>query len=127
MLTLDKMDHSMTKTYESIFEVRDKGVLDHHLAVPSGEARAQFSKVLDVARIDKKDVVITDHGRPIAAVVPISDLKILDWLKRNNSPADIFRLMESNDSLDEQSRVETGVAFVGSTSKNEFGADKTKN
>ena len=90
-----------TKNLTDIFATRDKEVLNEHIAVPSREARAKFSKVMDFARIDNNNVVITDHGEPVAAVVPILDLRILDWLKKNNVKEFIFDAMDKGMSAEE--------------------------
>ena len=53
-------------------------VLESHEYVNSRSARSNFSSLLDKARIDKEVVVITDRGRPAAAVIPIEKLRALD-------------------------------------------------
>ena len=111
----------MSNKLDSLFEIRDKAVLESHLVVPSREARARFSKVMDRARIDNQDVVITEHGEPVAAVVPISDLKILDWLKKNSSAEDIYQVMERSElpSVDSEEFRELIAKFVHSFSVKE--------
>ncbi|MFT3673757.1 type II toxin-antitoxin system Phd/YefM family antitoxin [Aestuariivirga sp.] len=68
-----------------------------HKSVASSEARAQFSTLMDLVQLQKEKVVITAHSKPIAAVVPMGELKVLDWLKENNKLEDIYRQMENRD------------------------------
>ena len=111
----------MSNKLDSLFEIKDEAVLESHLAVPSREARARFSKVMDRARIYNRDVVITEHGEPVAAVVPISDLKILDWLKKHSSADDIFQVMERSElsSADSEEFRDLIAKFVHSFSVKE--------
>ena len=68
------------KDGDSIFEKRDADILGVHTEVQSKKARANFSKMIKAARYENESVVITEHGEPAAALVPIKDLKVLDAL-----------------------------------------------
>lgn len=59
-------------------------VLEEHQSVNARHARSNFSRLINTARVDKEVVVITDHGEPAAAVIPISDLRVLDKLVEMN-------------------------------------------
>ncbi|HEY2122973.1 MAG TPA: type II toxin-antitoxin system Phd/YefM family antitoxin [Chthoniobacterales bacterium] len=48
----------------------------------TGEARDRFSEVINEAVFGDERVVLTRHGKPIAAVVPLSVLEILQELER---------------------------------------------
>jgi prevent-host-death family protein len=48
----------------------------------TGEARERFSQVINEAAYGAKRVVLTRHGKNVAAVVPISDLDLLHQLER---------------------------------------------
>ena len=48
----------------------------------AGEARERFSDVVNGAAFGAKRVVITRHGKDVAAVVPMSDLELLHELER---------------------------------------------
>ena len=48
----------------------------------TGEARNRFSEVINEAAYGAHRVVLTRHGKNIAAVVPISDLELLQELER---------------------------------------------
>lgn len=72
--------HSSKRTGSSILEKRDVDLLDHHTDIAARDARANFSRVIKAARYDDEKIVITDHGEPAAALVPIKDLRVLDLL-----------------------------------------------
>ena len=44
-------------------------------------ARANFSDVVSRAAYGKERVVLTRHGKPVAAVVPLEDLEALERLE----------------------------------------------
>jgi prevent-host-death family protein len=48
----------------------------------TGEARDHFSEVVSAVAFGDERVVLTRHGKPIAAVIPISVLEILRELER---------------------------------------------
>jgi prevent-host-death family protein len=48
----------------------------------TGEARDRFSQLISEAAYGAQRVVLTRHGKKIAAVVPISDLDLLNQLER---------------------------------------------
>jgi prevent-host-death family protein len=48
----------------------------------TGEARNRFSEVINEAVFGDERVVLTRHGKKIAAVVPLSDLELLTELER---------------------------------------------
>jgi prevent-host-death family protein len=48
----------------------------------TSEARDRFSEVVHIASFGSQRVVLTKHGKDIAAVVPISDLDLLTELER---------------------------------------------
>ncbi len=41
------------------------------------EARQRFSEVVNRAAFGKERVVLTRHGKPLAAVVPVEDLQLI--------------------------------------------------
>lgn len=48
----------------------------------TGEARDHFSEVINAAAFGDERIVLTRHGKPIAAVIPISVLEFLRELER---------------------------------------------
>ena len=65
-------------------------------AVTTVDARNQFSDVLNRAAYGKERVVLTRRGKPIAALVSIDDLHLLERL---------VEAMEDRIDLDEATRV----------------------
>jgi|HubBroStandDraft_3_1064219.scaffolds.fasta_scaffold69734_3 prevent-host-death family protein len=63
---------------------RDVDILKDYSSINARSARSNFSRLINTARIEREVVVITDHGEPAAAVVPISELRILDKLLEKN-------------------------------------------
>jgi prevent-host-death family protein len=47
----------------------------------TGEARERFSEVVNEAAYGKQRVVLTRHGKEIAALIPISDLQVFHELE----------------------------------------------
>lgn len=48
----------------------------------TGEARDRFSEVVNEAAFGAERVILTRHGKDVAALVPISDLELLYELER---------------------------------------------
>jgi prevent-host-death family protein len=48
----------------------------------TGEARDRFSEVVNEAAYGAHRIVLTRHGKTVAAVVPMSDLELLNELER---------------------------------------------
>jgi prevent-host-death family protein len=48
----------------------------------TGEARDRFAEVVNEAAFGNNRVVLTRHGKDIAAVVPIADLEVFQELER---------------------------------------------
>jgi prevent-host-death family protein len=73
-----------TRKLDAVLANNDADILDTHLTVGSRDARVRFGKIVEKTKNGDNQFVITEHGEPAAAVVPISDLRILDWIKRQN-------------------------------------------
>ncbi len=52
------------------------------LKYTTGEARDRFADVVNQAAYGEQRVVLTRHGKEIAAIVPISDLEMFQELER---------------------------------------------
>jgi prevent-host-death family protein len=50
--------------------------------ISTKEAREQLSTVISRAAFTKERVILTRHGKAIAAVVPIEDVELLERLER---------------------------------------------
>lgn len=72
---------------------KNMDLLDTHTHVGAREAREHFSQVVDQARYKKRRVIVTMHGEPVAAFVPLSDLaRLNDLAKSGLSDALLSRL-----------------------------------
>ncbi|MCR9240796.1 MAG: type II toxin-antitoxin system Phd/YefM family antitoxin [Rhodobiaceae bacterium] len=91
---------------------RYKEVLLKHFSINSREARNSFARLLDTARVRQERVIITAHGEPTAAVVPMKDVERLDindeWFdvcvdykKHNYSPNQVQEFSEWFDLVTE--------------------------
>ena len=49
--------------------------------ISTKEARGQLSTVVSRAAFAKERIILTRHGKPVAAVVPIEDLEFLEQLE----------------------------------------------
>lgn len=47
-------------------------------SISAGEARERFADVVNRAAYGKERVALTRHGKPVAAVVPIEDVELLE-------------------------------------------------
>ncbi len=96
------MTSESARKLDDILSIKDIDLIEAHLTVGSREARSRFGKIVSNAKTAKNQFVITEHGEPAAAVVPISDLRILDWIKQRNLKNKISDAVFSEiDSLDE--------------------------
>lgn len=50
-------------------------------SLSTGEAKADFSKVIDRVAFGKERITLTRRGRPLAVVVPVEDLEALEALE----------------------------------------------
>ena len=73
---------SMPKLNEADLASRDADLLEDHFFINSREARSNFSRIIDLARVENNKVIITDRGDPAAAVVPIKDVRLLDLIEK---------------------------------------------
>lgn len=47
------------------------------------DARDSFSRLVDRAALGKDRIVVTRHGEPMVAIVPLEDLELLEDLERH--------------------------------------------
>ena len=47
----------------------------------AAEARERFAEIINQARFGSDRVIITRHGKGVAAVVPLSDVELLDAIE----------------------------------------------
>jgi prevent-host-death family protein len=63
--------------------------------VSTVRARDHFSEVLERAAVGKERVVLTRRGKPIAVVVPIEDLRLLEELEDRRDAAEAHAAIEA--------------------------------
>lgn len=51
--------------------------LEKHPNVGARSARSNFSRLMRKARIEQEHIIITEHGEPAAAVIPITEFEVL--------------------------------------------------
>jgi prevent-host-death family protein len=76
------MDASSTARIQEVLETKYSDVLNDHAFLNLRDARVKFSKLVNAARINANKIVITNHGEPAAAIVPIGALRILDLFEK---------------------------------------------
>lgn len=57
--------------------------------VPTVEARRNLSEILNRVAYGKERVVVTRHGKGVAAIVPVEELDLLDRVRRFAARADV--------------------------------------
>lgn len=89
---------------------RDDDVLQNNKAINARSARSHFAQIVKASQVQGDRVVITEHGSPAVAVIPLSDLRILsilDQMELKNRVSDAsFRSV----SLDELKDIILGGA-----------------
>lgn len=72
-------DHESNKL--DLSGIRNADMLERYPHVGARQARMKFRQFINTARIDGKISIVTDHGEPAVALVPISVLRILNKIK----------------------------------------------
>jgi prevent-host-death family protein len=67
-------------------------------AVSVAEARSGLADLLNRVAYGKERLVVTRHGRQLAAIVPIEDLDLLDRLRGFVMRKDVARALQDLDS-----------------------------
>jgi prevent-host-death family protein len=67
-------------------------------AVSVAEARSGLADLLNRVAYGKERLVVTRHGRQLAAIVPIEDLDLLDRLRGFVMRKDVVRALRDLDS-----------------------------
>jgi prevent-host-death family protein len=67
-------------------------------AVTVAEARSGLADLLNRVAYGKERLVITRHGRELAAIVPVEDLHLAERLRRFVTRKDVGRAMAALDS-----------------------------
>jgi prevent-host-death family protein len=82
-------------------------------AVSVADARNELAELLNRVAYGKERLVITRHGRELAALVPVEDLKLTNRLRRFVARKDVARALADLDAGNaaswEQLRAELGL------------------
>lgn len=62
--------------------------------ISASSARQNFSKVIDAVRVAGERILVTQHGRPAAAVIGVEDLELLQLLEDRMDVAEARRRMK---------------------------------
>ena len=72
--------------------------MDTILEVSVADARNDLAELLNRVAYGKQRLVITRHGRELAAVVPVDDLKLMTRLRRFVARKDVARALAALDA-----------------------------
>lgn len=67
-------------------------------AVSVAEARSELAELLNRVAYGKERLVITRHGKELAAIVPVEDLQLVARLRRFVARKDVARALAELDS-----------------------------
>lgn len=62
--------------------------------ISASSARQNFSKIIDAVRVAGERILVTQHGRPAAAVIGVEDLELLQLLEDRMDVAEARRRMK---------------------------------
>ncbi len=62
--------------------------------ISASSARQNFSKIIDAVRVSGERILVTQHGRPAAAVIGVEDLELLQLLEDRMDVAEARRRMK---------------------------------
>ena len=61
--------------------------------ISASSARQNFSKIVDAVRVAGERIMVTQHGRAVAAVIGVDDLELLQHLEDRMDAAEARRRM----------------------------------
>ena len=62
--------------------------------VAASAVRQNFSRIIDGVRVGGERILVTQHGRPVAAVIGVEDLELLQLLEDRMDVAEARRRMK---------------------------------
>lgn len=68
--------------------------------IPTGEARKQLADLVNRVAYGKERVVLTRHGKAVAALVPVEDLSLLDRIRARLRGRTVRRALREADQGD---------------------------
>lgn len=66
--------------------------------IPAGEARKNLADLVNRVAYGKERVVLTRHGRAVAALVPMEDLSLLDRIRARLRQRSVDRALREADA-----------------------------
>ncbi len=70
--------------------------------VTTNEARKHFSSIVDRAAFEKERVILSRRGKPVAAVVPLEDVELLEQLEIQ---ADLKAVREAEEEIGQKGTI----------------------
>lgn len=68
--------------------------------ISTSDARNNLATILDAVRVKDERVIVTQHGRDVAAIIPVDDLNLLEELEDRADSEEIRRrLAESKGTI----------------------------
>jgi antitoxin (DNA-binding transcriptional repressor) of toxin-antitoxin stability system len=97
-------------------DVRDADLIDGTASLlgesthaPVNYVRMHFASIIDHAKTDKEKILVTEHKRPAAAVVPVGEFRILKLLDQIGVTSDLSQLtykdINIEDAIKELTRI----------------------
>lgn len=74
------------------------GIMNAVTAISVADARSDLAELLNRVAYGKERLVITRHGRELAAIVPVEDLKLATRLRRFVARKDVARALAGLDT-----------------------------
>ena len=62
--------------------------------ISASSVRQNLSKIIDRVRVEGERILVTHHGRPVAAVIDVKDLELLQLLEDCMDVAEVRRRMK---------------------------------
>jgi prevent-host-death family protein len=85
------------------------GLLGDSIHAPANYVRTHFASIIDHAKTDKEKIIVTEHKKPAAAVIPVSEFRILKLLDQIGVTADLssltYRDIDINEAIEELARI----------------------
>lgn len=73
------------------------------MRISTADARRELAEILNRVAYGKERMVVTRHGKEVAAIVPVEDLDLLDRVRRFVARRDIAEALEQLEGGDAKS------------------------
>ena len=78
--------------------------------ISTSNARGNLALVIDSIRMDDERIILTQHGRDVAALIPVEDLALLEELEDRADVAEIRRRIKASRGSIALNQLEKGLA-----------------